>query len=131
MVGAGGKRDALSEPLDSDGKIVYTKEEYERFGWARANDVLTAGENRHYREQFAGADKLDDKYRMTSDGEYMIPVSDIYDAVWNGVERKIVFAKGTIDDPIITRVVEIDFDGETDIDEARGEIYEIEGRGIQ
>ena len=124
-------RYALPEDLDSGGDIVYTEEQYKAFGWARANDILTAGENRHYREQFAGADKLADKYRMTSNGEYMIPVTDLYDAVWNGVNRKIVYAKGTIDDPIITRVAVIYLSDTNRILESMEEIYALENNGIQ
>ena len=125
-----GRRYSLPD-VDSDAKSVYTKEQYEHFGWALENEILTPGENAHYRKQFAAADKLGDKYRMTSSGEYMIPVSDIYDAVWEGVERKIVYAKGTIDNPIITRVLEIDLYTGTEIDNARRETYVLEGRGIQ
>ena len=122
QVSGKGRRDAIG---------TYTEKEYNDYGWVRENNILTAGENAHYRSQFADADKLDFKYRMTSRGEYMIPVSDIYDPVWEGVERKIVYAKGKIDSPVITRVLEMDLYNETELDETRREVYEIEWRGIQ
>ena len=122
----------LETTSDAEGRrYAYSKEEYDNYGWARANDVLTAGENAHYRSQFAAADKLGDKYRVTPHGELMIPVSDEYDAVWKGVERKIVFAKGTIDNPIITRVLEIDLYDVNEISEKRSEIYALERAGLR
>lgn len=105
----------------------YTEEQYNNYGWARANGVLTASENAHYRSQFAAAVAGGDKYRRTKSGEIMIPVSDGSDAA----ERKIVYAKGTIDDPIITRVLEIDLDNNTVISEKRSEIYALERAGIR
>ena len=60
----------------------------------------------------------------------MIPVSDIYSDS-EGVNNTIVYCKGTIAKPIITRVVKINADNETDADIERRDLYDCERRGIQ
>ena len=59
----------------------------------------------------------------------MIVVGALYGAD-EGVKRKIVFAHGTIEEPIITRIIEIDADNETFLSDKRSEIYALERRGI-
>ncbi|MBQ2718568.1 MAG: hypothetical protein IJF73_00705 [Clostridia bacterium] len=110
---------------------AYTEEEYNNYGWARGNDILTEGENEHYRSQFAAADTQDYKYRMTPRGELMIPVRDARDPFFGDIERKIVFAKGTIDDPVITRVLVFDLYDAEEISEKRSEIYALERAGLR
>ena len=46
-------------------------------------------------------------------------------------DNKIVYMTGTIEKPVVTRVLEIDADNETDVDVERRKIYEAERRGIQ
>lgn len=140
-----GKRFSVDLDIDSDGGLPtgdgggldnassfwYTEEQYESFGWAPYNGVLNGGEYASFTKQFASAVKLNEKYRKTKRGEWMIPVSDIHDAEWEGVCRKIVYASGTIEKPVITRVLEINLSNETKLSEARRDTYEIERRGIQ
>ena len=57
-------------------------------------------------------------------GEYMI-------AIGEDVDNKIAYMTGTIDDPIITKVLAIDEYDETQLDKARRNIYDLERRGIQ
>ncbi len=61
----------------------------------------------------------------------MIPVNDIDDPIFEGINNVIVYAKGTMKMPIITRVLVIDEYDETTLSELRSEIYEAERRGIQ
>ena len=52
-------------------------------------------------------------------------------AIGEKVDNKIAYMKGTIDNPIIARVIEIDLDNETDLDVERRNIYAAERAGIQ
>ena len=110
---------------------LYSEKEYNDFGWARANDVLTADEYENFTAEFAKA-RTSNAYSdyLTPSGEYMIAVGKMY-GVKEGVKNKIVFAKGTIAHPIITRIVEIDADNETFLSEKRSEIYEAERQGLR
>ena len=98
---------------NSDKKIIdgYSEKEYNNYGWARANEVLTALENAELRAKFASAVSKQTKPPKTKAGEYMISIGE-------QVENKIAYMKGTIDDPIITRIVEIDEYNETELSES-------------
>ena len=109
----------------------YTEKEYRNFGWARANDILNEGQNADYRSKFADAKVGRAKFAKSKSGEYIIPVSDIYDVAFEGINNVLVFAKGTIANPIITSVIEIYEYDETSLESIRRQIYEGERRGIQ
>lgn len=113
-----------------DGK-QYTEKEYRNFGWARANNILNEGQNADYRSKFANAKVGRAKFNKSKNGEYIIPVSDIYNSSLEGINNVLVFAKGTITNPIITSVIEIYEYDETNLDRVRRQIYEGERRGIQ
>lgn len=109
----------------------YTEKQYLNYGWARENDILNEGQNEDYRSKFADAVTGRAKFPKSKAGEYIIPVSDVYDAVFEGVNNVLVFAKGTITDPIITSVIHIYEYDETSLDRIRRRIYDCERRGIQ
>ena len=108
----------------------YTKKEYRNFGWARANNILNTGQNADYRSKFADAKVGRAKFAKTKQGEYIIPVSDIYDKSSRGINNVLVFAKGTIANPVITSVIKINADNETDLADIRRFVYGLERRGI-
>ncbi len=108
----------------------YTEKQYNDFGWARANGVLSAGQNKDYTSKFADAVNGRGKFQKTKNGEFMIPVSNVGTA-FEGVNNTIVYAKGTIDNPIITRVLHIDAHDETTLSEIRSNIYAFERNGIR
>ena len=109
----------------------YTKEEYEAFGWVRYNDILSVGEYADFTSKFAAALSKHIKSYKSKNGEYIIPVSDIKDESVYTIDNVLVFAKGTIDKPIITSIIRIDLYNETELDVERRNIYELERRGIQ
>ena len=121
-----GKR--LKENISKYG--VYTPRDYKNYGWARANNILNAGQNKDFTSKFAQAINGYKSFSKTSNSEFMIPVSDIYGDS-EGVNNTIVYCKGTISKPIITRIVKIDADNETELSEIRSDLFEIERRGIQ
>ena len=99
----------------------YTKNQYNNFGWARGNEILSAGQNKDFTSKFAQATKGLADFPKTPNGDYMIAVGEIYGET-EGVNDIIVYAKGTISNPVITRVVKIDLDNETTLTVARGEL---------
>ena len=111
-------------------KYGYTKKEYNDHGWARANEILSAGQNKDFTTKFAQALNGYKSFPRTSSGEFMLPVSEI-GGKNEGINNKIVYAKGTISKPIITRIVKINVDNETDADSERRFLYDCEWRGIQ
>ena len=109
----------------------YTLKEYNSFGWVRDNNMLTSNEYKNFTTEISKA--VTSKAYSTDKtdlGEYMIPVGKMY-GVNEGVKNKIVFAKGTIADPEITRIIEIDADNETDLTKIRSELYGAERQGIR
>ena len=128
------QKDARGPPKSVEGKASaefgqYTKEQYESFGWVRANNVINAGYWRNFTENFAQAVSGNYSYPKNKNGEFIIDVYDAYDS--SGVTDVIVFASGTIESPNVTRIVKIDSNNSTDIEYERREILETERRGIQ
>ena len=91
----------------SDRDSEYTEQEYRDYGWARENGILNEGQNEDYRSKFADAVNGYVKFNKTKRGEFIIPVSDIYDSRMEGIDNILVFAMGNIDNPIITSIIEI------------------------
>lgn len=104
---------------------TYTKDQYDSFGWVRANDVLNADQYRDFTRRFADVVARGYAVEKSLYGEYIIPVSGLSDEHF-GIDNTIVFAKGTIERPIITRVVKIDLESETEIEQVREFIVEYE-----
>lgn len=102
----------------------YSDTEYQDYGWARENGVLSASENSKLRSLFAEAVSGQAKPPKTKAGEYMIAVGD-------KVDNKVAYMTGSIDSPVITRVLEIDLDNETELDFERRKVYDAERRGVQ
>ena len=93
---------------------------------------MSVGENANYRAKFALLKSKQARFPKTKNGEYMIAVSDIYDYSLDGVENVIVYAKGTIDNPIITKVLRIDlYEESKTLDRRRREYYDAGRRGLQ
>ena len=61
----------------------------------------------------------------------MIPINDVGDEIFDGVNNTIVFCKGTIKNPIITSVLEILEYDETTLSETRRHIHAIERVGFR
>ena len=107
-----------------EGIEKYTEKEYNSFGWPRVNNVFNSSENSRLRSLFADAVSGQSNPPKNQKGEYMIAIGD-------SVENKIAYMTGKIDNPVITRVLEIDEFDETKLDELRRETYALERRGIQ
>lgn len=101
----------------------YSETEYNQYGWAVVNDVLSRTEYRKLNEQFA-ATAHGEKFERTRDGFYVIPVGED-----NRPQNAFVFIKGTISKPVIGQIMIIDVDNEMALDRIRrnfgdGGIYE-------
>ena len=110
---------------------INTAQDYENYGWVRDNDVISAGYWANFTTNFAKALNNKNFDRITPSGEYMIEVYDqnLYEK--DQVIDHIVFAKGTIESPDITKIVKFNFDNEFDIYPKRRNLYEAERRGIR
>ena len=104
-------------------------EDYRNFGWVRDNDVINSGYWKTFTTNFADAVKKDYKFNKTPAGEFMIEAYNYYDPM--SAADVVVFAKGTIESPIVTRIVKIKQTDQIDIDEKRSELYAAERKGIR
>ena len=107
----------------------YTEKQYNDYGWVRVNDVLS---DREYADFNRKMNNLSAEIRRgkTANGEYIIPVNDMQGERF-GVNNVLVFAKGTYQNPKITKVIRIDFEdktynNETNLTILREYIYEQE-----
>ena len=116
-------------PTEENGVDNYTEEQYNSFGWVRANNVISAGYWRNFTQNFAKAVTGLSYYPKNAQGEYMIEVYDIHDSF--GVTDVIVFASGTIENPKVTKIVKLNLTNDVDLETKRSELYEVERRGIQ
>ena len=92
----------------------YSETEYNQYGWAVVNDVLSRTEYRKLNEQFA-ATAHGEKFERTRDGFYVIPVGED-----NRPQNAFVFIKGTISKPVIGQIMIIDAENEMELDDIRG-----------
>ena len=104
---------------------MYTQEQYNDFGWVRANEVLTYRQWSDFNHKFENMTE-EVKRRQTKNGEYMIAVNDMAGEEF-GVDNVIVFAKGTPLHPVVTKIIKINLGNETEIEIAREIVYESEG----
>ena len=79
----------------------YTESQYNNFGWVRANDVLSAKEYNTLLSRFADYKHNKHKYPVTRFGEAVIHSSECPDV--------IMYVKGGIGSPQITKIVRIDY----------------------
>ena len=107
----------------------YTEKQYNDYGWVRVNDVLS---DREYADFNRKMNNLSAEIRRgkTASGEYIIPVNDMKGERF-GIDSVLVFAKGTYQNPKITKVIRIDFEdktynNETNLTILREYIYEQE-----
>lgn len=77
-----------------------SEEQYNNFGWVRANDVLTAAEYSTLHSRYTGHKHTNDNFPVTRFGETVVHSSDYNDV--------LMYVKGSIVSPQITKVVRID-----------------------
>ena len=91
----------------------YSETEYNQYGWAVVNDVLSRTEYRKLNEQFA-AIAHGETFERTRDGYYVIPVGED-----DRPQNAFVFIKGTISKPVIGSIMIIDAENEMELDDIR------------
>ncbi len=119
--------DAARNYQDADGKLgdsevreqakkgldKYTEKQYNNFGWASYNGVITAKEREVLLSRFADFKHNRNKYAITEQGEAVIYSFECPDV--------IMYVKGTIKSPEITKIIRITTDpqeGATDVAES-------------
>lgn len=105
----------------------YTEKQYNDFGWARANNVLTARENRNFVDKY-GEIKSGQQVTVhkTSNGEIIVETNDMAKDKF-GVNNVLVFAEGDYENYQINKVIRLNLNDETSLEIVRGFIYESKG----
>ena len=103
----------------------YTEKQYNDFGWARVNGVLSYRENADFRSKYAKIKSGQVKATRTKNGEIIVAVNDGKEDSF-GVDNVLVYAKGSVANYKINKIVKINLDNETSIEIVRSKIYEIE-----
>ncbi len=119
-----GKRDIrYSIPVETS-VDNYTEEQYNNFGWVRVNNVLTVSEYNTLLSRYADYKHNKDKYPITRFGEAVIHSTECPDV--------IMYVKGDIGEPNVTKIVRIVADDSTDVSVIRERIirYEYEQKPL-
>lgn len=104
----------------------YTEKQYNDFGWARVNGVLSYRENGNFRTKYGEIKSgKQSGVHKTSKGEIIVAVNDMEKGKF-GINNVLVFAKGSYENYKITRVIRLKSNSETHLDIVRGFIYEYE-----
>lgn len=98
--------------------VNYTEKQYNKFGWARVNGIISAKENWTFYKRLSDK-RIGAEFPRTSDGKYIFSVGDLF-----GVNNVLIVSDGNQANPSIEKVYRIAFDNETDIDIVRREVYE-------
>ena len=117
-----------------DGKAsreTYTKAQYNNFGWVRANEVVSKGYWNNFTRNFAEAINNKNFDRISDIGEYMIEVYDESLSESQQIIDHIVFAKGNLRNPKITRIIQINLQNETKLSDEREFVYALEREGLR
>ena len=122
------KRYALSSTHADGVDLIdnYTEKQYNDFGWARVNGVLSYRENGNFRTKYGEIKSgKQSGVHKTSKGEIIVAVNDMEKGKF-GINNVLVFAKGSYENYKITRVIRLKSNSETHLDIVRGFIYEYE-----
>ena len=108
-------RFALGDPASID---LYTEEEYNRFGWARVNNVISPYTNREFQRHPGIA-----AYRKgrTADGFLIVDAGREF-----GIGNTIIITDGRKNAPSIERVYQISRDNYDDAERVRRDLYAAE-----
>jgi len=90
-----------SEKFSNRDVARYTERQYNDFGWASYNDVITSKEREILLSRYADFKHNKDKYPVTRFGETVVHSGDCPDV--------IMYVKGSIASPQITKVVRIEY----------------------
>lgn len=93
----------------------YSKKEYNRYGWAVANELLSREEMAVFQKQ-VGDKARGDLYKVR-EGLHIIPTGE------NGLRNVLVYTDGNFERPSIARIVRINLDDGTDIEAVTEDIY--------
>ena len=91
----------------------YTEEMYDNFGWVKVNDVLSSQALSRMYSQFASIN-TGVYFDKTPEGYYIIPTGD-----YNKASNCLVYISGTMEMPVIQKIIKLNLDNETNIYIAR------------
>lgn len=96
----------------AQGLYGYDKNQYNHYGWARGNEILTAGQNANALSEFTLITSAMANHHKNTNGEYMIPAGENH-GKHEGLKNVVVYVKGIPEIPTITKVVKISVENET------------------
>ena len=114
-----GRRYSLPD-VDTKADFVYTKEQYERFGWAREIGAITKNEMDDLESKIKIKRSTSD-FKHSEQGEFIVEVNDDPKAHLK-VNNVFVFLEGTKSRNTITRVIRFDARTETEMEDLTREI---------
>ena len=114
---------AFGEEISEANIDMYSLKQYNDFGWARVNGIISEEENKLFKSIYAKVKRGKDYANRTQSGEYMIAVGE------NGLQNVIIFASGSLANTKISKVIRINLDNNTDISDLRRVINEKERFG--
>ena len=105
---------------------LYTEKQYNDFGWARVNGVLSTNENENFKTKYNAIKKgTNNNIHKTLNGEYIVETNNMKGEDF-AVNNVLVYANGPFGEPNISKVIRISLDNETSIELVRDTIYEYE-----
>ena len=106
----------------SDNVSDYSKEEYNRYGWAVANKLLSREEMAVFKKQVG--DKARGDIYQIRDGLHIIPTGE------RELRNVLVYTDGNFERPSIDKIIRINLDDGTDIEAVTEDIYNEEQQAI-
>ena len=97
--------------------------QYNKYGWAKENNVVNNKEYRDFFERMSDF-KNGAVYPQDSDGNYIIAVGE------SEVKNTLIFTDGNYESPSVEKVVKINLDNETKLSDTRSDIYASEQFGL-
>lgn len=114
-------QEAEGSQKDSEGRFSvpdYSKKEYNRYGWAVANELLSREEMAVFQKQ-VGDKARGDLYKIR-EGLHIIPTGE------KGLRNVLVYTDGNFERPSIAKIIRINLEDGTEIEAVTEDVYDEE-----
>ena len=120
-------RYSLSENIENSENILYnsnsplsivnraTSNNNSSINWVYKAEIFSVAENKQFHQKISEINQGSQAFTQNSRGEYMLPI-----------ENKIIFTDGNYDSPYIREIVEVLTEYQTEFEEIRGRIFDVE-----
>ncbi|MBP3666733.1 MAG: hypothetical protein J6K29_06750 [Clostridia bacterium] len=125
---------SVRDTVDNEGGQAYNRNddardraEYDSWRWTREHEIIDATEMDDFHTKLAST-KFGDVFTRNKRGELIIPICPKTNK-GHGINRKLAYVNGELEDFYISKVVVINYETETEIDEIRKDILKYEESG--